>query len=130
MVYKRLYNGNVAIRSLCATDLHIPATAATAVAAQLCRGPLRPNRLWDIAHVLKQHAEAVVAAATTAAATPSAAAATGAAATAAAGTSAVAAREDGAEEAAGGSLPAAEPANASAANANGADAQPGKSTRS
>ena len=59
MIYKRLYNGNVVLRSLCGLPPHPmdPATAATAVASHLHQGDLPPSRLWDIAHVLKQHAQ-------------------------------------------------------------------------
>lgn len=62
MIYKRLYNGNVVLRSLCGTPPHPldPATAATAVARHLNQGRLWPSRLWDTAHVLKQHAQCAV----------------------------------------------------------------------
>ena len=65
MIYKRLYNGNVVVRSLCGSHPQLldPATAITAAADQLRRVALHPNRLWDIAHALKQHAAAAVAAA-------------------------------------------------------------------
>ncbi len=74
MIYKRLYNGNVVTRSLCGSRPHLldSATAVTAVANQLRKVALHPNRLWDIGHALKQHAAAAVA---SAAASSSAAAA-------------------------------------------------------
>lgn len=107
MIYKRLYNGNLIMHSLCGSHPHPfdPATAATAVADQLRQVLMHPNRIWDIAHVLKQHGEAAV----TASATAIAAASTSAAA---------AAVENAAAEAA----EVAEP-GAGATNANGTDAQ-------
>lgn len=97
MIYKRLYNGNVVIRSLCGSPPHLldPATAATAVADQLRLVALHPKRLWDVAHVLKQHAEAAV---TAAAAVSAAAGHTKSAAEAVEG-SVPGAEEDGAVEA-------------------------------
>ena len=76
MIYKRLYNGNVVLRSLCGTPPHPldPATAATAVANHLHQGGLPPNRLWDIAHVLKQDAQWTVEASIAASARASASA--------------------------------------------------------
>ena len=87
MIYKRLYNGNLTLRSLCgsspcpvdttqaatAAAAQLPAwpldsaQAATAVAAHLAGSPVTPAQLWDIAHVLKQHAQAAVDAAAAAA---------------------------------------------------------------
>lgn len=65
MIYKRLYNGNVVLHHLCGPHPHPldPATAATAVASQLSQGSLHPNCLWDLAHVLRQHAQGAVEAA-------------------------------------------------------------------
>ena len=85
MIYKRLYNGNVVLRSLCGIPpLHplgphssnLDATAATAVAThlRLHQGTVPPYRLWDIAHVLKQHAQCTVEAAAAASARASASA--------------------------------------------------------
>lgn len=90
MIYKRLYNGNVVMRSLCGSPPHLldPATAATAVANQLRLVALQPKRLWGVAHVLKQHTEAAV--------------------TAAAAVSAAAGRTKAAAEAGEGSMPGAE----------------------
>ena len=70
MIYKRLYNGNVVTRSLCGSHPHLldSATAVTAAADQLRKVALHPNRFWDIAHALKQHAAAAVATAATTAA--------------------------------------------------------------
>ena len=76
MIYKRLYNGNMVLRSLCGIPPHPldPATAATAVANHLHLGFLPPSRLWDIAHVLKQHAQCAVGASVAASARASASA--------------------------------------------------------
>lgn len=85
MIYKRLYNGNVVLRSLCGIphphplDPHssnLDATAATAVAnhLRLHQGIVPPYRLWDIVHVLKQHAQCTVDAAAAASARASASA--------------------------------------------------------
>ncbi len=81
MIYKRLYNGNVVIRSLCGSHPHLldSATAITPVADQLRKVALHPNRLWDIAHALKQHAAAAVAAAAMIAASAAASSAAAAA---------------------------------------------------
>ena len=81
MIYKRLYNGNVVVRSLCGSHPHLldSATAVTAVADQLRKVALHPNRLWDIAHALKQYAAAVVAAAAITAASAAASSAAAAA---------------------------------------------------
>lgn len=106
MIYKRLYNGNVVVRSLCGSHPHLldSASAVTAVADQLCKMPLHPNRLWDIAHALKQHAAAAVAAAAI--------------------TAAAAAAEDRAPaEAAEGSLPEAEAGAAEEAESGCSPAQ-------
>ena len=113
MIYKRLYNGNVVVRSLCGSHPHLldSASAVTAVADQLCKMPLHPNRLWDIAHALKQPAAAAVAAAAITAAS-------------AAASSAAAAAEDRAPaEAAEGSLPEAEAGAAEEAESGCSPAQ-------
>ncbi|KAL0042386.1 hypothetical protein WJX77_010878 [Trebouxia sp. C0004] len=113
MIYKRLYNGNVVIHSLCGSYPHLldSATAVTAVADQLCKVALHPNRLWDIAHVLKQHAAAAVAAAAITAAS-------------AAASSAAAAAEDRVPaEAAGSSVPEAEAGAAAEADSGCSPAQ-------
>ncbi|DBA85227.1 TPA: hypothetical protein ACH3X2_005930 [Trebouxia sp. C0005] len=98
MIYKRLYNGNVVIRSLCGSPPHLldSATAVTAAADQLRKMPLHPNRLWDIAHALKQHAAAAVAGTAISAAS------------AAASSSAAAAEDKVPAEAVDGSVPEAE----------------------
>ena len=87
MIYKRLYNGNLVLRSLCGNPPHPldPATAATAVADHMHQGSLLPNRLWDIAHVLKKHAQCTVEASAAASARASASAFPPAAAPSAAG---------------------------------------------
>ncbi len=115
MIYKRLYNGNVVVRSLCGNSPHLldPATAVTAVAKQLCQASLQPDRLWDIAHMLKQHTEAAVAAA----AMTAAAASTSASALATAGED-----DDAVAEAAEGRTQVAEP-SAAAEPENGDDAE-------
>lgn len=85
MIYKRLYNGNVVLRSLCDTPPPHPlnphsssldATAATAVAThlRLHQGTVPPYRLWDIAHVLRQHAQCTMEASAAASARASASA--------------------------------------------------------
>ena len=88
MIYKRLYNGNVVLRSLCGIPPHPLdlATAATAVANHLHLGNLPPSRLWDIAHVLKQHAQCAVEASVAASARASASVSSPAAALSAATT--------------------------------------------
>lgn len=88
MIYKRLYNGNVVLRSLCGSPPHRldPATAATAVAHQLNQGSLSPSRLWDIAHLLKQHAQRTLEASAAVAAQAAASASSPVAATPAADT--------------------------------------------
>lgn len=82
MIYKRLYNGNVVLRSLCGTPPHPfdSATAATAVANHMHQGDLPPSRLWDVAHVLKQHVQCTVEASVAASARASASASSPAAA--------------------------------------------------
>ena len=96
MIYKRLFNGNVMLRSLCGMPPHPlhAATAATAVAEHLHQGDLPPNRLWDIAHVLKQHAQCMVEASVAASARASASASSPAAGLPAATTE----RQDAGEE--------------------------------
>lgn len=88
MIYKRLYNGNVVLRSLCGSPPHLldPATAATAVAHQLNQGSLPPSRLWDIAHLLKQHAQCTLEASAAVAAQAAASASSPAAPTPVGGT--------------------------------------------
>ncbi len=113
MIYKRLYNGNVVVRSLCGSHPHLldSDTAVTAVADQLRKVPLHPNRLWDIAHALKQHAAAAVAAA---AITAASAAASG---------SAAAAEDKAPAEAAEGSMPETEAGVAAEADSGCSPAQ-------
>ena len=88
MIYKRLYNSNVLLRSLCGTPPHPldPAIAATAVAQQLNHGSLPPSRLWDLAHLLKQHAQCNLEASAAVSAQAAASASSPAAATPVAGT--------------------------------------------
>ena len=100
MIYKRLYNGNVVLRSLCGASPHPldPAAAATAVASQLHQGILHADRVWDLAHLLKQHAQQAVEAAAAAAAKASASAPSPASVPASAATSPTAAGERPAPE--------------------------------
>ena len=106
MIYKRLYNGNVVLHRLCGPPPHPwdPTAAATAVAGQLSQGSLHPNRLWDLAHVLKQHAQMAVEAAAANAARasgsaspPASAPASAAASPLAAGKQATSATDQGAD---------------------------------
>ena len=100
MIYKRLFNGNVVLRSLCGMPPHPlhAATTATAVAKHLHRGDLPPNRLWDIAHVLKQHAQCMVEASVAASVAASARASASASSPAAALPAATTVRQDAGEE--------------------------------
>ena len=113
MIYKRLYNGNVVTRSLCGSHPHLldSATAITAAVDQLRKMPLHPNRLWDIAHALKQHAAAAVAGAAITAAS------------AAASRSAAAAEDKAPAEAVEGSVPKAETGAAAEADSGRSPAQ-------
>jgi len=104
----------VVTRSLCGSHPHLldSATAVTAVADQLCKVALHPNRLWDIAHALKQHAAAAVTAA-----------AGITAASAAASSSAAAAEPKAPAEAAEGSVQEAEAGAAAEADSGSSPAQ-------